>query len=209
MRKNRVETNNIKQNILKKHIIKTNNPNTLTMKSLKTTLAIAILGLFTSNMAFSQNAITNQPPVSYDELREDLKKYFGSEEAYLNDFNEDKTKKAITKKQNITITPTPPIEDPSIKEQEAAKANQKAAEKERITAEEQRKAAEKSSILEAQNNAKLNSEKMAEELELRKTTISTNFENPVTLPTGPAMDEAALKDLEEHEKHLKTTNTPK
>ena len=76
MRKNRVEANNIKQNILKKHINKTNNPNTLTMKSLKTTLAIAIFGLFTTNMAFSQNAVTNQPPVSYDELREELKKYF-------------------------------------------------------------------------------------------------------------------------------------
>ena len=129
------------------------------MKSLKTTLAIAIFGLFTSNLAFSQNAVitadpyeitADQLPVSYDELSEEKKAAYANEEAYVAASQPIKAepKKDITKRQNIT-----PVEDPSIKEQEIAKANQKAAEKERITAEEQRKTAEKADIKKSQANA--------------------------------------------------------
>jgi len=154
MRKNRVEKNNIKLNFLKKHINKTNNPNTLTMKSLKTTLTIAIFGLFTSNLAFSQNTVrtADQLSVSYDELNEEKKAVYGSEEAYLAACQPIKAepKKDITKKQNIT-----PVEDPSLKEQEIAKANQKAEEKARITAEEERKATEKADIQKSQANASI------------------------------------------------------
>jgi len=108
------------------------------MKSLK--LSITLIALFTTSICLGQDQVQNS--TAKDKTIKVRSETTLIQPVNLNDHKPQKVEKNIIQK-----------EDPSLKEQETAKANQKAEEKARITAEEERKASEKADIKKSQANA--------------------------------------------------------